>query len=298
MKRLSGLLLALLAAGAAQRASAFDYSDNDLLLVFRADGFNDVEFDLGSVSNYLGLASGAQVTVTNFDLGLVNSNFGGDLSTVNFALLAATANTNPLPRVWLGDASSSGTPTALTYSRWSQLHSTVSFLGTQPTIFTATNASASYVVSASDPSSFSFIASSGGQLNGRTLGGAAPFSVESTIPGTLAFYELQISTVTPKPPAPLWGRFSLDASGHLVFTAGAAVTLTPARIVGIVSAGGQWQVSFTTGAGGNYRLRSAASLNGPWTTLPASVAGDGTVKTLNDTPSGAARFYSIVTSSN
>ena len=38
----------------AQIASAFTYGEGDLLLVFRADGFNDVEFNIGTVSNFLG----------------------------------------------------------------------------------------------------------------------------------------------------------------------------------------------------------------------------------------------------
>lgn len=297
MKKLSGFLLAAFAAGATQMCSAFNYSDTDLLLVFRADGFNDVEFDLGSVSNYLGLATGTQQTVTNFDPGLVNSNFSS-LPGVKFALVAATASTDPQPRVWASDANLNGAPTALTYSRWSGLRSTISYLGTQPTTFTASNATPSYVVSASDPSSFTFIASDGGQLNAGTLGGEAPFPVENTIPSTLAFYELQISTATPKPAAPLIGRFSMDNNGNLTFTAGAAVVLTPAQIVGITRAAGQTQISFRTGTGGAYRLRYRTTLGGPWNTLPTSLAGDGTVKTLSDATTDPVRFYSIVTSSN
>src|SRR6266851_7099701 len=99
--------LLLLFAGWAQLLAAFTYNDTDLLLVFRKVNFNDVEFNLGSVSNYLGHATGTTIAVTNWDLGLVASNFNNTLDNVDFLLVAATAVTDPLRRVWLTDAKAS-----------------------------------------------------------------------------------------------------------------------------------------------------------------------------------------------
>src|SRR6266487_452522 len=86
-------LLTLLAAGTACSAGAFNYSDSDLLLVFRKDGFRDVEFDLGSVSNYLGKAAGTKLTVSKWDLAGVRANFNNSLASVKFLLVDETATT-------------------------------------------------------------------------------------------------------------------------------------------------------------------------------------------------------------
>src|SRR5260370_10866723 len=70
--------LLLLFAGWTQVLVAFTYNDTDLLLVFRKANFNDVECNLGSVSNFLGHATGTTMAVTNWDLGLVQSKFVTD----------------------------------------------------------------------------------------------------------------------------------------------------------------------------------------------------------------------------
>ncbi len=96
MHTLSRLLLAGLTAGAVQVAGAFNYTDANLLLLFRGGtGANDVEFNLGSASNYLGLANGTVKTVTNFDLAILANNFNGELTGVKFALVAATSSSDP-----------------------------------------------------------------------------------------------------------------------------------------------------------------------------------------------------------
>ena len=66
---------------------AFTYSDTDLLLIFRRDGFNDAEFNLGAISTYLNLASGSSVPVTNWSATDVKANFNNSFGgpTVPFA---------------------------------------------------------------------------------------------------------------------------------------------------------------------------------------------------------------------
>src|SRR6266566_4858501 len=111
---------ALLLAGWTGSLAAFTYSDTDLLLVLRKAGYNDVLFNVGSISNYLGQPSGATVPVTNWDFSLVQSNFAANLSGVKYVLMAVTTSSDPLLRVWLSDADSSGVPNDETQSRWTQ----------------------------------------------------------------------------------------------------------------------------------------------------------------------------------
>ena len=75
------------------------------MLVFRKDTFNDVECNLGSVSNYLGLANGTVRTVTNFPLATVMANFNNNLNGVTVSLVASTTPP-PVPassRAWVTD---------------------------------------------------------------------------------------------------------------------------------------------------------------------------------------------------
>src|SRR5881296_2989949 len=95
---LGGVALALWVRAAA----AFTYSDYDLLLVFRQEGLNDLGFNLGSVSNLLGRPNGTVLTVTNFDVNLVRSNFN-NLVGVKFILLAATNSNAAIKRAYLTD---------------------------------------------------------------------------------------------------------------------------------------------------------------------------------------------------
>jgi hypothetical protein len=92
------------------------------------------------------------------------------------------------------------------------------------------------------------------------------------------------------------GLFSLTAAGGLTFTAGAP--LPQPVILSIRSSGNTYSISFTTAAGGNYRLRYASSLgNGTkvtaWNILSTTVAGDGSPKTLTDNVADAQRFYAV-----
>lgn len=298
----SWIALALLTS-AVPRVSAFTYSPNDLLLVLRRDGFSDVEFNLGSVSNYTALASGTQVNVTNWNPVLAKSSFNGSLSGVSFILLAATSVDDPSKRVWLSNGNPAITPLDVTGSKYSQLRSKIDFVGTQAQVFTATNATKSYVVSPSDGSSYSSIASSGGTLDLSTLGGLASFPVEGVIPANLTFHQLQVSTINPKPAATVVGSFNLTVAGTLVFTAGAVTTptlppITAPRITSIERAGGATSIRFNAAADTNYRLVYAtpASVHSPsrvWVPIGTPLQGNGATLELKDTVADGARFYAV-----
>ena len=288
--------LLLLIAGWTQLLAAFTYNDTDLLLVFRKVNFNDVEFNLGSVSNFLGHATGTTIPVTNWDLGLVQSNFNNTLDNVDFLLVAATAVTDPLRRVWLTDAKASGTPTDISGSKMGALGSKIEFVGLQGQSFTGTNSQEVYVVPPGDVSSYTYIVSNPGNLDATSIGGLAAFPVEDPPPATNRFFELKLSNATVKPPAVQAGLFSLTSAGVLTFTAGAP--LPQPVILSIRRSGNTNSVSFTTVTGGNYRLRYTSSLgNGmrvtAWNILCTTVAGDGSPKTLTDNVADAQRFYAV-----
>lgn len=288
------LLLPVLGLSIGQIASGFNYNDSDLLLIFRKDGFNDVELNLGSVSNYLGKAGGTKVAVSNWNLTLVKSNFNNSLASVRFLLVAATSVTDGLRRVWSTSSSLSPAvpPTDLAGSRWGALRSKVNFVGSEATAVSVTNASQTFIAAATDPSSYTFIASDGGQLDAITIGGLAPFPVDTENPATLLFYELKISNAAVKPAATLVGSFCLDGSNALNFTAGALISLPP-PILTISRNGNNSVISFLTTNCGNYRLRFTSDLTTPFTAGSTSVAGDGTVKTLTDNNTGLQRFYEV-----
>jgi hypothetical protein len=218
MKTLHALCLALGLLGYAQGAGAFTYSDTDLLLVFRKDNYPDVMYNLGSVSNYLGRANGSAVPVTNWDSTVAQANLGGSLSGAKFILVAVTPLEPPL-RLWLSDASASSNPADETYSKWSGQRSKVNAIGVLGAA-SGGSGNAVVVLPASDPNSYSFIASAGGTLDAATMGGAVSFPVEQEIPGQVRFYEIEVSTLNPKPLSNLVGAFTLAADGKLNFVAG------------------------------------------------------------------------------
>ena len=89
MNKLSKILLAALAAGTVQTACAFNYHDGDLLLVFRGGtGANDVEFDLGSMTNYLAWppvrSSSSTRSPPILTLTVLSNNFNNQLDGVDF----------------------------------------------------------------------------------------------------------------------------------------------------------------------------------------------------------------------
>ncbi len=305
MKTLNRLLVAACATGAIQVASALNYSSTDLLLVFRKDGVKDVEFDLGSVSNYLAVAAGTRVPVS-YDTNLVQTSFGG-LSGVRFGVVGTTSQVDPLPRVWLSDATLYSPPAEVTFSKFSQLTAKIDNVGINAAIYTATN-SAPYTVATSASSSYDYIVTYGTFSAVSTLagdaptavGGLSPVPVDAVNPSTIALYQVQASTSSPKPAALLVGAFTLDVSGGLVFTAGSLPPLGSTHIVGVDedAVNGAATISFQTTGGFNYQLLYSTSPTGGWAPVPgAGIAyGDGNVQSLIDYNAlDPVRFYRVQT---
>ena len=241
--------------------------------------------------------TGTVIPVTNWSLQTVTNKLNHSLLNVKFLLAAVTTSDDPLRRASLTDATSIDTPTDQSGSRLTQIYSKISEVGGEATAATFTNSSQVYITNASAVTSYSYIASGGGQLDASTLGGAAPFPIEIENPATNRFIELKASNVSPKPAATIVGTFSLTSAGVLTFSAGPPVTaLTQSHIQSIARSGSVNTVTFSTAIGANYRLRyttnlvSGASI---WTILPTSIAGDGSNKTLTDTTSDPRRFYVV-----
>ena len=299
MNKLSKILLAALAAGTVQTACAFNYHDGDLLLVFRGGtGANDVEFNLGSVTNYLGKAAGTQIIV-NYNTTVLSNNFNNQLDGVQFALFAATSVSDPTPRLWATDINLSTAAKKMAISPWLNLRGQMSQVGIAATQNSLTNSTANYVTASGSLDAYDFIAANGNPAvnNVSTWNGVLLFPTEGTIPAQVAFYQIEPSNTTPKPTASLVGSFALDDTGKLTFTSG--MVIAASTIQGITRSGNTVTVNFSTCFGAIHRLCYRTNLTtGSWTTLSPSATGDGTTKSLSDTITDPIRFYKVVTSNN
>ena len=205
----------------------FSYQDSNLLLVFSKTNETDVEFNLGNISNYLGLANGTVLNPTNYDFSRVQAAYGGDLSGVKYVLLAATASTDPTLRVWLSDSAASVVPQDETASEWTAQWNKIHEVGVMAAgYFYPDAASQLALIPSSDPGSYTYIASSGGTLDAGTMSGTAPFVVEAELGTAMRFFELKVSAATVKPFAAQVGRFTVASDGTLSFVADANIPPT------------------------------------------------------------------------
>ena len=302
MKNILPTALAGLVLLATPSARAWPYQDGDALLIFRESGFNDVEFDLGNVSQFLNQPNGFTTPVTGWDISLVTGTFGSDLTGVSVILAATTSRTDANRTSWL----TSGDPTAVvldfTPSSWqANLWSTINSIGTRPLIYLVpASGSSAYSI---DPggtyalASYDEIVSANGQNAGAIpkLGGHADFTVEQSIPGSLGLWQIQPSSTIPKPSATFIGTFTIDAAGNLTFAVG---TPPVPNILGVSRGGGNvTTVSFSTAVGGNYWLAYTNQLGGPlssWPIVSGPVTGDGNNNSLTHTTSDTSGFYRVV----
>lgn len=302
MKTFYQTLVAAAALLAAPLAQAWTYTNGHALLIFRSSGFNDVELDLGDVSQFIGKPNGYTANVTGWNSNLVTSVFGSDLSGVSVILAATTSDTNASPSAWLSSGDSSALPHNYSFPTWrNNLYSVINAVGTRPLTYLVPTAGASaYSI---DPggtyrlASYDYIASGGGVNSGaiQELGGNVSFDVEKTVPGSFGFW--QIAPGASSQPAAYVGTFSIDASGNLSFTAGPVVVSTPSTILGITRNSSFSAVTFTTVNGGNYWLAYTNALGGSsadWPIVSGPIAGDGNNQTLNHTNIDASGFYRVV----
>jgi hypothetical protein len=229
MKKL--ILSAALAAAGLAGAQAFTYKDADLLLVFRQDGYNDVVFNIGSVTNFTGLPNGTVKLVANWSATLAVENFDGTLDGSKFAVVATSSPQATASKSWLTDADDLGLPAHVTYSKWSLQYSSVAAVGRKAAELAAAGTNA-FVRDPSDSHSYTYIVSQAGNLDPATLGGASTFPVEQDITGsgaTLRFFEIWANKSAAIPQQ--IGSFTITVDGELSFIAGSsavAPTITTA----------------------------------------------------------------------
>lgn len=305
MKKIIITAIALLPLLAAPLARAWSYSDGDLLLIFREANHNNVEFDLGSVSNLLGKANGYTTTITGWNPSLVTGQFGSDLTGVEVVLAAVTSVTNASPAAWV----SSPDPNVYAYNvgAWTpDLHGTISSLGNRPlspfkvpaAAGTPTNA---YSISPTDAqyggASYDYIVSGGNYRNVPTWNGTGPFftvPVEQTIPGSFDFWQIEPASSSPTPPDQLIGTFTISASGVLTFVAGPR----PSNIAGVNYSQNVSAVQFSTTVGNHYSVAYTNHLGaiGAWPVDSNVIVGDGRLNTINHTNANpGVEFYRINT---
>ena len=291
MKSIILTTLAALTLLTTPQARAWTYNDGDVLLVFR-QGSQNVEFDLGSVTNFLGKTNGYTKTVTGWDLSLVTSTFGS-LTGVKVVLLAAGDPTN-----WLSSAEPNTTAYNISASDADTLHGVISAVGTRPLypIAIPTAGANSYSIDTGGQyagSSYDSIVS-GGHFSGiAKLGGNAPFTVEQSIPGTLDFWSIKSTDIYPNsPPDQLIGTFTISAGGVLTFVAGPRAS----TVTSVSRSSGVSTVKFTTTVGNTYSVAYTNKLGGAVATWPVDVTtlvGNGKVNAINHTSSGNAEFYRV-----
>jgi hypothetical protein len=291
MKKIIQLTLAALALLATPLARAWTYNDGDVLLVFR-NGSQDVEFDLGSITNFLGKTNGYTATVSGWNSSLVTSTFGS-LTGAKVVVLASAGGTN-----WLSSAEPNTTAYNISSSDADSLHSIVSAVGTRPLypIAIPTSGANSYSIDVGGQyasSSYDSIVS-GGHFSGISkLGGNAPFAVEQSVPGFLDFWQIQSTTIYPNsPPDTLLGTFYITSGGTLTFVAGPRAS----NITGVSRSGNVSTVQFTTTVGNTYSVAYTNQLGGTaaWPVDATTLVGNGKVNFLAHTNSGTtAEFYRV-----
>jgi hypothetical protein len=292
--------LALFAASAAR---AWTYTDGDVLLIFRASNKNNVEFDLGNISQFLGFPNGYTNVVTNWNLSVVTSNYALTNGNVQFAVIAATKS--PSSEAWVSDTQPLTAEFDVTTSKWNNLYSVISAVGNGPTndnIQTEVPPGTNYVninpAGTTGRYSFDYTASDGGTTPSAIplLGanGGVTASVTGVTPTSVLFYEVDAHS-TPEPAATLVGSFTLSASGTLVFQAGPL--LDAPTITSIAASNDVAAVTFTTKPAVKYQLIYSTLLSNSrtnWAVLPSPVAGTGAPGKLHDnSATNTARYYSV-----
>jgi hypothetical protein len=304
MKKIILSTFALLALLATPLARAWSYSDGDLLLIFRATGHNDIEYDLGSVSNLLGHANGYTTTITGWDSSLITTEFGTGLTGAKVILAATVSSSDASQTAWISSIDPNGNAYKVSGAAWTaNLHGTINSLGNRPVnpfdVPAAGTSANAYVIGPFDPelggASYDYIVSGGNFNSIATWAGKAPFGtvpVEQPVPGSFDFWAVQPANISQVPDT-LIGTFTITTNGVLTFVAGPhAPTIT-----GVSRSGNASTIQFTTTVGNTYSVAYTNQLGAAAATWPVdatTLIGDGRTDTLNHTNSGdAAEFYRV-----
>jgi hypothetical protein len=201
-------------------AMAYNPKQSDLLLLFRSDLVgNNVEVDLGSVTNLLNLPAGA---VTNFapvyNAGQVKANIDNSFGTVLFSV-AGVDTAGRANSLWLTCSPDAAAPANLAKYRFPVVRNLIETIGTDAATATGYAASPSYMDAASSRTAYTYLVTIGQGLSPSDManwGGAVSFSVEAPAGRSLNLYQFNNSGAGQ---ALLVGTVAMDAaSGAVTFT--------------------------------------------------------------------------------
>ena len=289
-------LVGLALLGASPLRGGTTYQDGDVLLIFRQTGQNDVEYDIGNISQFTNHPNGYAAAVTGWDPTVATGVFGSDLTGVSVIIASTTTLTNPNRTSWLSSGNPTATISDVTPTIWQgNLWSVINAIGNRPKTYLPKE-TFPYSLDPGGVASYDYIASGGGQneFDLPQLGGNVNFTVEQVIPGLFGFWAIQ-PHATPEPAATQLGSFYIDASGNLTFIVGPPEP----TIVGITQAGNVASVTFTTLPVGTYSLAYTTTLGSPvsaWTVVSGPVAGNGGNQSLTytNTTADSAGYFEVV----
>jgi hypothetical protein len=299
-------------------AAPFLYSPGDLVLAFRQTGAPvDYAVNIGKATNYNNLPGGTTFTVTNLSGAQLNAAFPS-VNELRWSVAAANrppldAN-YPIQTLWIArprlDNNVQSAPwlrksQALQGNTGSQVDGVGYNAGQASSILpggpnnTATgvhipvtlNFNISQVIGAAGNYAGNYAGNFQGNVENLT---PADFDGD---PGNVSRSDLyELLPGSGNPPGRYLGYFELKPNGTLTYTAASTVLPAP-TITNISRVGNVTTVSFTTVAGGTYKLRAttAAGLSTPvstWT-LGNSIAGTGAVLSLTDTSTADIRFFAV-----
>lgn len=303
---------------------AFAYDPNDLLMGLRKVGAaDDLTVNLGRVTNYLGFAPGTTITITNLSTNQLDAAFAGLDEVIWSAFSAVRTNTVPefpestlwvtAPRAdinvpsdpWLRKGPiSQGIPSSIVYSIGNSARLYGNAVPDGPN-----NTATGVVIPAGDAFSYSSLMGPNGNFQSSFQGdieNTTPFDFSTAgVVSRSDLYELKPGTTaagTLNTPGTFIGYFDFSPSGTVTFTSAGGQTPTPPTITGVSRSGDVATISFNTVSGTTYSLvrTNSSGLGAPittWTTVPGSVSGDGSTKSLQDSSTDPDRFYLVVATS-
>lgn len=332
---MAGLLLSVAGSCAllqsAQAGSTFNYTNRDLILVFRelSDGTDQgnvvLEVDIGQASIYYGLTSGSSVPVTAYSattqLNALFSSLGG-LNGLNWSVSGCVPNggdsgspSKPPGTLWATDPRTAGPTTSplpwIRKSFYSQgtadgkigsiLANAVTWASTAPSDSVTNTATAVAIPAGNGDNADGSLGPFGNFLGTFYGDGDGLNDVENTTPSTFStdglpsrsdFYELQ-----PGGGAGTYlGYFELATNGALTFYA--LPQGVPAPTLTISQSGGNVNISFVSAPYGTYTLfyTNDAGLSAPvstWATVGTNIIGNGALQTFQQPISGVDAFYVV-----
>lgn len=301
------------------QAAPFLYAPGDLVLAFRQTGnASDYVVNIGKATNFSRLPAGQTVAIANLSVDQLNAAFP-TVNGLKWSVAAANrppVDTNyPIQTLWavrprLDAAVQSNPWLRKSTSVQGNAGSQIDGVGVNAALSSSllpggpNNTTTGVVIPVNAAFPIGPVLGTDGDYVGSFEGIVENLTADDfdSDPGNVSrsdLYEIIPGTRTGgtlDTPGRYLGYFELKSDGTLTFNTGTAAPPRP-NITNITRDGNATVVTFNTVAGVNYRLRytNAAGLTSPistWST-GGSIAGTGSVLTLQDTHSDPIRFYAV-----